>query len=66
MEPGLLKVEEAAKFLALGRSKTYELIARGELPVVRIGRSVRVPRSALQAWIEAKSEPSSGSTIDTP
>jgi excisionase family DNA binding protein len=47
-------VEEAARFLALGRSKTYELIARGELPVIRIGRSLRVPTMALQAWLRAR------------
>lgn len=54
MEPGLLRVTEAARFLSLGRSKTYELISGGELPVVRIGRSVRVPVAGLRAWLEAK------------
>jgi excisionase family DNA binding protein len=54
LEPALLRVEDAARYLSLGRSKTYELIARGELPVVRIGRSVRVPLSALRAWIQAQ------------
>jgi excisionase family DNA binding protein len=56
-EPALLRVEEAARILALGRSKTYELIARGELPSVRIGRAVRVPRNALQEWLRAQVTP---------
>ncbi|MBI4506294.1 MAG: helix-turn-helix domain-containing protein [Chloroflexi bacterium] len=56
MEPGLLKVEDAAKFLSLGRSKTYELIQQGILPVVRVGRSVRVPTAALRAWVERQAE----------
>lgn len=51
MEPGLLRVEEAAKYLSLGRSKTYELIQAGELPAVRIGRSVRVSTAGLKAWL---------------
>lgn len=49
---GLLRVEEAAAWLGLGRTKTYELVARGELPSVCIGRSRRVPLSALQTFVE--------------
>ena len=49
----LLRVEEAARLLRIGRSKLYQLLARGELPVVRIGRSVRIPRRALEEWIAA-------------
>jgi len=50
----LLKVGEAAGFLRIGRTKVYELIARGELPVTRIGRAVRIPRRGLLKWIEAQ------------
>ncbi len=39
------------RLLDVGRSTVYELIARGELPVIRIGRLVRVPRPALEEWI---------------
>jgi excisionase family DNA binding protein len=50
-EPKLLRVEDAARLLSLGRSKAYELVAAGELPVVRIGRSVRVPAMALDQYV---------------
>ena len=43
----LLTVEEAARSLSIGRSKTYELIADGALDAVHIGRSTRVPVTAL-------------------
>lgn len=46
-ENGLLTVQEAAQFLRLGRTSTYELISRGKLPVVRFGRAVRVPKAAV-------------------
>ncbi|MGH7777293.1 MAG: helix-turn-helix domain-containing protein, partial [Candidatus Dormibacterales bacterium] len=46
-----LRVEEAADRLSLGRSKVYELIREGRLPVVHIGRSVRVPVRSLQAFV---------------
>jgi excisionase family DNA binding protein len=49
---GLLRVEEAAEWLGLGRTKAYELVYRGVLPSVTIGRSRRVPVAALYAFVE--------------
>ena len=51
-ERRLLRVEEAAQWLGLGRTKAYELVYRGLLPSVTIGRSRRVPFAALQAFVE--------------
>jgi excisionase family DNA binding protein len=51
MEPLLLKAADVAKLLGLGRTKVFAMLAAGELPVVRIGRSVRVPRAALERWV---------------
>jgi excisionase family DNA binding protein len=48
----LLRIPEAAKVLGLGRTKIYELIAAGELPVIHVGRAVRVSVTALQKWVE--------------
>ncbi len=56
MSRELLRVHEVARLLGIGRSKTYELIARGELPSLRIGRLVRVPRHALEQWIADHTE----------
>jgi excisionase family DNA binding protein len=50
----LLRVEEASGILRIGRTKIYELMARGELPVVRMGRSVRIPLRGLQEWIDSQ------------
>ena len=50
-EPMLLTVEEAAARLALGRSKTWQLVQQRRLEVVRIGRSTRVPLDALEAYV---------------
>lgn len=56
--PLLLKVEAAAKLLSLGRTKMYELIAAGDVPVIRLGRSVRVPTALLRQWVEDRSKQS--------
>ena len=44
---GLMTVSEAAGFLHLSRSSVYQLMDRGELPFVKLGRSRRIPRRAL-------------------
>lgn len=48
----LLSVGEVARALGVGRSKTYELIAAGELEVVHIGRCARVPLVSAEAYVE--------------
>ena len=60
MERLLLKVEEAAERLSMGRSKAYELVQSGELPVIHVGRSVRIPVAALERWVERKAAEAEG------
>lgn len=50
--PMLLTDRDVEAELQLGRTRAYELIRSGDLPVVRCGRMVRVPRHALHRWIE--------------
>ncbi|GAA2607704.1 helix-turn-helix domain-containing protein [Actinomadura fulvescens] len=51
MPPLLLTVPEAAKALAISRSKLYELLASGALRSVRIDGSRRIPTEALTTYI---------------
>ena len=44
-------VEEAARLLGISRAHAYELVARGELPHLRFGRRVVVPKLAIEALI---------------
>ncbi len=53
----LLTVPEAAKLLRIGRNLAYELVARGEIPSVRLGRLIRVPRAALEERLRAAGIP---------
>ncbi len=57
--PPFMTVEQAAKVLQLGRSKAYELTVefessagRSGLPLVRLGRQKRVPRSAIARMMD--------------
>jgi len=54
-QPILLRAEQAAKLLNLGRTTVFALMASGELPCVRIGRAVRVPRAAVERWVRERS-----------
>ena len=47
----LLKPEEAAEVLSIGRTKLYALMAEGRLASVRIGNSRRVPLDAVNEFI---------------
>ena len=52
MERLLLKPSEVAQILGIGRSLIYELIARKEIPSLRLGRCIRVPSESLQLWLK--------------
>lgn len=49
----LLGVDEAAAMLGIGRTACYELIARGRLRSVKVGRRRLVAASDLAAYIDA-------------
>ena len=62
-ETKTLTVEEAARELGIGRGSADEAVRRGEIPVVRIGRRLLVPRVALDRLLaESLSRPSEPAT----
>ncbi len=42
-----LTIEEAAKLLGIGRGLAYEMARTGQIPTVRFGRRMLVPKIAL-------------------
>jgi excisionase family DNA binding protein len=49
MEPAFMTIPEAAQYLRVARSSFYDrFVTQGRVPVVRIGRSVRIPTRAVQ------------------
>jgi len=51
VEKLLLKASEVGQIMNVGRSKVYSLIAQGVIPSVRLGRAIRVRKTALEQWI---------------
>jgi excisionase family DNA binding protein len=50
-EPWLLDSRQVARLLGISRTKTFQMMATAELPTVRIGRCIRVPREGLLNWV---------------
>jgi excisionase family DNA binding protein len=50
-DPLLLRVEEAARLLSIGRTRVYDLINSGVLGSVKIFGSRRVPRASLDRYV---------------
>lgn len=50
----LLSVPQMARRLAIGKTQAWAIVASGEIAVVKIGRSTRVPRQAIDDWAAAR------------
>jgi excisionase family DNA binding protein len=47
-----ISVEEAGRLLGISRGLAYELVNRGDIPSVRLGRRILVPRRALDRLLD--------------
>lgn len=52
----MLTMEQVADALNVGRTTVWQLVVRGELATVNIGRCRRIPVSSLSAYVARKSE----------
>ena len=57
-DPLVMSVVEAARLLGISKTLAYNLVARQELPSLRLGGRVRIPRRALERLTESRREPS--------
>ena len=55
--PPLMKPDQAAKMLSISPRSLWTLTDNGEIPCVRLGRSVRYDSGDLRNYIEAKKQP---------
>ena len=57
-------IEEVAQLLKVSKLTIYDLVKKGDLPVFRVGRQMRVDRTDLQQYIQ-KSKTGAAPTIST-
>lgn len=48
----VFEVPEAGALLGLSRNASYEAAKRGDLPTIRIGKLIKVPKLAFQQMLE--------------
>jgi len=46
-----LKIEEAAKILGISRNTAYDAVKTGQLPTIKIGKRLLVPRIAIERML---------------
>ncbi len=51
--PRFVTVTEVAEVMRVSKMTVYRLIHAGELPAIRVGRSFRVPHSAVQELLDS-------------
>jgi len=61
----LLTIPEVSTLLRVPEARAYALARERVIPVVRIGRQVRVPEDRLRAWIEHGGAPLAGDEART-
>lgn len=52
-EPITVRIKEACRITGIGRSKLYELIAEGEIEIVKVGAMTLVPVDSLRFLIDS-------------
>ena len=57
MEERLLTIPQVAAILNVTTARVYEMTRSGLLPVVRLGRQVRVDQEQLRDWIDQGGRP---------
>lgn len=52
--PVTVRIREACQMTGIGRSKLYELIAGGEIEVIKVGTITLIPMAALEHFLERR------------
>jgi excisionase family DNA binding protein len=52
MDQLLYSVPQCCRLAAIGRTKFYELVASGEIPVRKVGKKTLVLAADLRDWVE--------------
>ena len=49
-----IDVPEVAKLLGISRNAAYEAVRRGEIPSIRLGARIVIPRAALERLLSGE------------
>jgi len=52
----ILTIPEVAAYLKMSKAKIYNMVRRGEIPHIKVGKNVRVRQADLQDWLHQHSK----------
>lgn len=56
MEKLVYSIQEAADLLGISKSYAYELVRKGTIPVLQLGRKRVIPKEKFNDWVNGKVE----------
>lgn len=54
MDQGMMTVKQLKEYLGIGLRQAYELTRSEGFPALHINNTIRIPRGALEVWIQKK------------
>ena len=51
--PLVLSIEQLMKVLGIGRNSAYDLVRCGQIPSIRVGNKIRIPKEAVVSFIQS-------------
>lgn len=55
-EDEIFKVEDVARYLKIGKNSAYELIHKGKIRSIRIGKNIRVPKWCVLEYLQIQAD----------
>jgi excisionase family DNA binding protein len=52
MEKLTYNVQEIAQLLGIGKRTAYSWVNQGEIPSIRVGRRILIPKKQFEEWLE--------------
>lgn len=56
LNPICVRVNDAANMIGVGRTKLYEMIAKGEVEAVKLGKATRITTASLHDLVRRRRE----------
>ena len=53
--PEIMSINDLRSALCIGRTKAYELVGSGQIRSIKVGKSIRIPKTSLLDYIRDSS-----------
>ena len=53
--PDIMSINDLRSALCIGRTKAYELVSSGQIRSIKVGKSIRIPKTSLLDYVKDSS-----------